>query len=82
MSGGALDRRALRGEGPAAALGALPPELGFIAGQGLSPQSLLSAMNGASMGVRPLDALFNEGILHEDAYYHGALSDYVAVPLS
>ncbi len=76
MSGGALDRRALRGEGPAAALGALPPELGFIAGQGLSPQSLLSAMNGAPMGVRPLDALLNEGILHEDAYY-GALARHL-----
>jgi hypothetical protein len=76
MSGGAFDRRALRGEGPAEAPGALSPELGFIAGQGLSPQSLLSVMNGAPMGVRPLDALLNEGILHEDAYY-GALARHL-----
>ncbi len=75
-SRGAFDRRALGGEGPAEPVGALPPELGFIAGQGLSPQSLLSAMNAAPVGVRPLDALLNEGILHEDAYY-GALARHL-----
>jgi hypothetical protein len=68
MAGWAFDRRQRRGEAPAEPRAALPPELGFIAGQGLSPQSLLRAMNEAPMGVRPLDALLNEGILHDPSY--------------
>jgi hypothetical protein len=66
MAGWAFDRPQRRGEGPAEPRAALPPELGFIAGQGLSPQSLMHAVQAAPMGVRPLDALLNEGILHEE----------------
>jgi len=73
---GSFDRRQVRGEGPAEPPPALPLELGFIAGQGLSPQSLMSAVKAAPLGVRPLDALLNEGILHEDAYY-GALARHL-----
>ena len=71
-----FDRRQRRGEGPAEPPPALPPELGFIAGQSLSPQSLMSAVKAAPLGVRPLDALLNEGIVHEDAYY-GALARHL-----
>jgi hypothetical protein len=69
MASWAFDRRHRRGEGPAEPRAALPPELGFIAGQGLSPQSLMSAVKAAPLGVRPLDALLNEGILHEELFF-------------
>jgi hypothetical protein len=76
MAGWAFDRRQRRGEGLAEPRATLPPELGFIAGQGLSPQSLMSAVKAVPLGVRPLDALLNEGILREDAYY-GALARHL-----
>jgi cellulose synthase/poly-beta-1,6-N-acetylglucosamine synthase-like glycosyltransferase len=47
----------------------LPLELDFIAHHSDSRKRLLSALETAPRGVRPLDALLNEGVVHEEGYY-------------
>jgi hypothetical protein len=47
----------------------LPPEIAFLAGEGLSPERLLNAIASEPRSVRPLDKLLSEGHISEDAYY-------------
>jgi hypothetical protein len=48
---------------------ALPPEVGFLAAEGFSPERLLNAVNAAPKAVSPLDRLLSEGLIHEEVYY-------------
>src|SRR5271166_4457389 len=75
IANAAFDRRFPRGE-RSEARAVLPPELDFIAGEGVSPQSILAVLGTAPLGVHPLDALLNEGMFSEEAYYR-ALARHV-----
>jgi len=54
----------------------LPPELAFLASEGVSSERLLNAISAAPKGVLPIDQLLSEGKIHEDAYYR-ALASYL-----
>ena len=63
----AVGRAGLRAE-PRREPPAFPSELEFVA-QGAERMRLLRALEAAPSGVAPLEALLNEGLLREDAYY-------------
>jgi hypothetical protein len=54
----------------------LPLELGFLAVEGFSPDSLLNAVSLAPDAVEPVDQLLNEGKINEEIYYR-ALANYL-----
>jgi glycosyltransferase XagB len=47
----------------------LPPELAFLAAEGISPERLMHAIGAAPKTVRPLDKLLSEGLVSEEVYY-------------
>jgi glycosyltransferase XagB len=54
----------------------LPLELAFLAAEGFSPDSLLSAASSAPDAVGPVDQLLNEGKITEETYYR-ALANHL-----
>src|SRR5262249_10241655 len=47
----------------------LPPELGFLAQQGVPPDKLLAALSVAPGGVLPLEAVLAAGVIDDELYY-------------
>jgi hypothetical protein len=47
----------------------LPPELAFLAAEGLSPEPLLNAIGAAPSAVGAVDQLLSEGKITEEVYY-------------
>ena len=65
-----VDRGSVRADGRTEPLAsALPLELDFLAGQGELRTRFRIALEAAPAGVEPLDAVLNEGLLEEEAYY-------------
>src|ERR1700722_16789435 len=50
----------------------LPPELAFLAAEGVSPEPLLNALVAAPKAVRPVDQLLSDGKLTEEVYYRAS----------
>jgi hypothetical protein len=55
----------------------LPPELAFLASEGLSPDSLLEEVLAASRTDQPVNQLLSQGKLTEEAYYR-ALANHLS----